>query len=447
MRRSYLFASIIATAVLVLSAVAASAQTGQLRGTVQLVGSDGKPAPVMGAIIDVFRTDLASEYHTKTDKKGEWIFAGLPFVGTYIVAVSAPGAAPNATGGVKAGRDIPVDVILRAGDGRKLTRAEATAVAKGSGGSAGPGSTGGGGESAADKAKREELLKKNAEIEANNKKAENINKVVGDAFTAGNAARNAKNYDEAIRQYDIGLAADPEQSALLTNKADVLKSRGVDKYNSSIKLTPDDPVRKAAVESAQADFKAAAEAAGRAVEIVKKETPVTDPNDLKRQTSNKYVALTVRAEAMRLFVTKADPTQADAGAAAFEDYIAVETDPAKKTKAQFDLAQMLFDANAYDKSKAVYEKILAENPDNPDALANMGLIFFNFGAAKEGDGKKEEAKALYQQAANYLQRFVDKAPDDHKFKADAKAVLAEMKNQQNVQAEKTTTTPPRRKRP
>ena len=110
---------------------------------------------------------------------------------------------------------------------------------------------------------------------------------------------------------------------------------------------------------------------------------------------------------------------------------------------------MLFDANAYDKAKVEYEKILAEKPDDPDALANMGLILFNFGATKEAEGKKDEAKAQYQLAANYLQKFVEKAPDGHKFKEDAKAVLAELKNQQNVQAEKntTTTTPKRGRRP
>ena len=83
-------------------------------------------------------------------------------------------------------RDIAVDVVLRAGDGRKLSKTEAVALTK-SGGAEGP-TSGGGGESAEDKAKREELIRKNAEIEAANKKAENTNKIVGDSFKAGNAA-------------------------------------------------------------------------------------------------------------------------------------------------------------------------------------------------------------------------------------------------------------------
>ena len=127
--------------------------------------------------------------------------------------------------------------MLGPGDGKRLTEEEAKKAEAGGGQDAT--TTNGGGESAEAKAKREELLKKNAEIEASNKKAENTNQIVGDAFKAGNAALNAKNYEEAVKQYDIGLAADPEQGALLTNKAAALKALGVDKYNAAIKSTDD----------------------------------------------------------------------------------------------------------------------------------------------------------------------------------------------------------------
>jgi tetratricopeptide (TPR) repeat protein len=455
MRRPYLFPSILVVAVFVCSALTASAQTGQLRGHVILKQADGTTVKAAGAQVDVYRVDLPGNYPTKANKNGEFVFAGLPYTGTYVIAVSMPNAAPTYQPNVKAGRDIDYELTLSPGDGRRLTLDEIKKTV-----AAGPAnSSGSTGESATDKAKREELLKKNTEIAAGNKKVEESNRIVGESFKAGNTALTAageadkanrrdeaiKLYGDAIQQYDAGLAADPEQPALLTNKAAALKARGVDKYNIAV-VSKDEAAKTAGVESAKADFKAAAEAANKAYDILKKETPSADPVEQKRQTSNKYAALSVRAEAMRLFVTKTDPTQVDAGIAAYQDYIAAETDPAKKARAQLDLAQMLFDANAYDKAKIEYEKILAEKPDDPDALANMGLILFNFGAAKEQEGKKDEAKALYQQAANYLGRFVEKAPDTHKFKADAKAVLAELKNQQNVQAEKPAATP-RRRRP
>jgi len=427
MRRFYLFSLIMAASVLLSSAIAASAQTGQLRGHVVIKQADGTSVPGAGAQIDVFRTDLSGEYPTKADKKGQFVYAGLPYVGRYILAASAPNAAPSALTGVRVGQDIDYEIVLGPGNGRRYTKDEAKSAVQPSAG--GATSSTGGGESAADKAKREELAKKNAEIETKNKKIEESNKVISEAFKAGNVALNAKNYDEAIKQYDIGLAADPEQAALLTNKSAALKARGVDKYNAGIKDKD-----AAATESAKADFKAAAEAANAAADLLKKEPAATDPAEQKQQQANKYAAFSVRAEAMRLYVTKTDPTQADAGAAAFQDYISVETDPAKKSRAQLDLAQMLLDAGSGDKAYAEYQKILAANPDDVDANLGAGLALFSIGD-----------KGKYQDAANYLQHFVDKAPDTHKFKIDAKAILAELKSTENVTPEKTT--PARRKRP
>jgi tetratricopeptide (TPR) repeat protein len=431
MRRFNLFNSIIAITVLVLSAVAASAQTGALRGHVVLKKADGTTAKAADAQIDVFRSDMIGQFHTKTDKKGEFVFAGLPFIGTYIVAASMPGASPYAMRNVKVGRDIDYEIVLGPGDGRRLTEEEAKKIVAGGGQDA---TTTGGGESAADKAKREELIKKNEEIAKANEKNTNINQIVGDSFKAGNAALNSKNYEEAVRQYDIGLAADPEQTALLTNKASALKARGVEKYNAAIQAK-EDAAKTAGLDAAKADFKNAAETSDKAFELVKKEPAATDPNDQKRHEANKYAALNVRAEAYRLYVSKGDGTKADAGIAAFQDYIAAEPDAAKKSKAQLDLAQMLLDAGAGDKAYAEYQKILAATPNDPDANLGAGLALY-----ATGD------KTKYQEAANYFQKFVDTAPDTHKFKNDAKAILTEMKNTENVVPERTSR-PGRGKRP
>ena len=431
MRRSYFITSIAAVAVLLCGAAAVSAQTGQLRGHVLLKQADGTTIKAAGAQVDVFRTDLPGSFPTKTDKSGVFVYAGLPFVGRYIIAASMPNAAPNFIAGVRVGQDIDYEVVLSPGDGRRLTEAEAKALVKPGGGGSTP--TGGGGA----KITPEEEAKRKAEnerIAKENEKNININKVVGEAFKAGNAALTAKNYDEALKQYDTGLAADPEQPSLLTNKTLALKARGVDRYNAAI-LTKDEAAKTSGLELAKADFKAAADAANKAADIIKKMPAATDPEEQKQQTVNKYATMSARAEAMRLFVTKADGTQADAGAAAFEDYIAVETDAAKKSKAQLDMAQMLLDAGAGDKAFAAYQKILAQRPDDPDANLGAGLALFSTGD-----------KAKYQEAANYLQHFVDKAGDDHKFKADAKAILAELKSTENVVPEKTNA-PPRRKRP
>src|SRR5262249_19109208 len=177
MLRRVLVVTLATTTLLFAGLLVANAQTGQLRGSVLVTGADGKPGPGAGALIDVYRTDISGEFHTKADKKGEWVFAGLPLVGTYVVSISAPGGQPQAIGGVRVLNETPVQVTLSAGDGRRLTADEAKKIAAGVRPSAGAGGGGGGGggrESAEDKAKREEIERKNKEITEQNEKNKNI---------------------------------------------------------------------------------------------------------------------------------------------------------------------------------------------------------------------------------------------------------------------------------
>ena len=94
------------------ASLTAVAQVGELRGHVWMQQADGQKVPLADAQIDVFRTDISAKYNTKTNKKGEFVFAGLPFIGTYLVAASHPTARPNWVPGVKAGRDIDVELTL-----------------------------------------------------------------------------------------------------------------------------------------------------------------------------------------------------------------------------------------------------------------------------------------------------------------------------------------------
>jgi tetratricopeptide (TPR) repeat protein len=433
MLRKSLF-TLIAAVALLSTAFTASAQTGELRGKVVMNQPDGTKAPASDVVIDVFRTDISGKYNTKTNKKGEFVFAGLPYVGDYVIGASHPSARPTYLPGVKAGRGSEYEISLAPGDGKRLTLEEIKAAEKNLGSASGAPASG----NAADKAKMEELIRKNAEIDAKNKKIEESNAIVARTFTAGNTALEARKFDEAIKQYDEGIAADPGQPALLTQKSAALKGRGVERYNAAI-TSQDEATKGPGIEAAKADFRASAEAIKQAVEILNSQTVPTDPQEQQRFNANKIAALSTRAEAMRLFVTKVDPTQVENGQKAFEEYLAAESDATRKLAAHRSLAQMLFDANSFDKSLAEYQKILAANPDDTDALVKSGMLLFNIGAISND-------KAKYQEAANFLQQFVDKAPETDKLKADAKAILEELKNQQNVKAEKTAA-PARRRRP
>lgn len=449
MIRKHFFGALVIAILAASASLTAVAQVGELRGHVWMQQADGQKVPLPDAQIDVFRTDMKAEYHTKTDKKGEFVFAGLPFIGTYTVAASHPTAAPNFQPGVKAGRDIPVELTVTPGPGKRLTFEE---IKSAGGGSANPPPAGSAPKepSAEDKAKLEELKKKNAEIEASNKKITESNEVIARTFKAGNealtaagAASKASNSEEAVAkytaavaQYDEGLAADPEQPAILTNKAVALKGRGVERFNAAVRSkTMDDAAKTAALQAAKDDFKGSAEASAKAVTMIKAMPVPTEAAELQRYNGNKYAAMITQAESMRLYVTKGDGgPQADAGLAAYKDYIAVETDPAKKAKAQIDMAQMLLDAGAADKALEEFKGILATTPDSPEANLGAGLAVY-----ATGD------KAKYQEAANYLQKFVEVAPDSNPMKASAKEVLAELKNSENITPEKTGKPAPRRK--
>src|SRR5215217_8165200 len=117
----YFFGALMVAILLAFASMTAFAQVGELRGHVWLQQADGQKVPLADAQIDVFRTDMNAKYNTKTNKKGEFVFAGLPFIGTYIVAASHPTAAPSFANGIKAGRDIPVEITLSPGDGKRLT--------------------------------------------------------------------------------------------------------------------------------------------------------------------------------------------------------------------------------------------------------------------------------------------------------------------------------------
>jgi tetratricopeptide (TPR) repeat protein len=430
MYRKYFLNFFVVATVVVVGGVSAFAQTGALRGKVMMKQADGTSAPATNAVVDVYRLDIPSKQENiKPNKRGEFNILGLFITGKYVLSVSAPGASPKIRTNIKAGQDAEYLVTLDPGDGRRYTMDEARKLASGDADTTA--SSGGGGESAEDKAKREELMRKNAEIDAGNKKIEAANSVVRRTFEEGGKALDAKKYDEAVTLYSEGLAADPEQAALLTNKSIALRMRGAERYNAAVQ-SKDEAAKTSGLEAARKDFRESAESATKAVELVKAMPNPADPTEQARQLANKRAAVSARADAMKIFVTKVDPTKADDGYAAFQDFIGMQTDNAIKLKAQLDSAQMLFDAGAVDKAVAEYQKILTTNPDNVEAMLGAGLALFGTGDADK-----------YQEAANYLQRFVDNAPDTHAFKADAKAVLEELKRQ-NVKPQKTAPTGRRR---
>jgi hypothetical protein len=438
MRSNLFLRTLFAALFLAAFAVAASAQTTQVNGTVKLKQADGAEVPVAGAQIDIYRTDIKSEYHTKTDKKGHYIHAGLPYVGTYTVIVSAPGARPTYASKQRFTTSQTRDFLLQPGDGSKLTLEQIRTLDAGGGGG-GTASTGGGGgesapaESKEDKARREELDRKIKEVEDKNKKIEESNAVITRTFKAGNDALAANRLDEAITSYQEGLASRADEPALLTNLSEALRRRGVNRFNDALKNTDND-AKTRGLDEAKKDWKDAADASQKALQVIN--TGGGDPQQAAVYAQNKLAALTTRALAMRLVATKVDQSQAQAAWQAYQEYIAAETDAAKKAKFKGEALQTLFDAGAVDQAVTQARGVLTEDAENVDANRILGLALF-----ATGD------KTKYQEAANFLQRYVDKAPDTDPLKQSARESLEYLKTAENVKPERSAPARPARRRP
>lgn len=441
MRSKPLIRTFFAALFLAAFAVAASAQTTQVNGKVTLKQADGTVVPVVGAQIDIYRTDIKQEFHTKTNKKGEYIHAGLPFVGTYTIVVSAPGARPEFAAKQRFTQSQQRDFLLQPGDGSKLTLEQVnTALASG-------GNTGGGGGAAAAapaaeskeaKARREEIERKSREIEEKNKKITEGNEIISRTFKAGNDALTAGKYDEAITHYNEGIAARADEPGLLTNLSEALRRRGVERYNAALKVADSD-AKTQGIEAAKKDWSEAATHSQRALEVIKTGTSAgsgVDPQQQQIYAQNRLNALAIRAQALRLVATKIDQTQAQTAWDAYQEYLAAETDPAKKARNKAEALQTLFDAGAVDLATAQARALLVEDPENIDANRILGLALF-----ATGD------KAKFQEAANFLQRYVDKAPDTDPLKQSTKESLDYLKTAENVKPERSAPARPARRRP
>ena len=422
MYRKHLFIILIAVAMLCLGGLSVFGQTGAVRGTVKLKQADGTSVLVPDATVDVYRLEITGKSeNNKTNKRGEFHIIGLFVVGKYFLSVSAPGAAPFIKTNIKPGQDVDIPIVLEPGDGTRYTMEQAKELAAGNNTTS---AKTGGGESAEARADREEKMRKNAEITASNEKAKQSNEIYNRVVKEGNTAYAAKNYAEAIAKYSEALTADPDHPGapvVLTNRSIVLRTIGVEHFNAATKAKDE-----AGKEAAKKEWAQAAEDAKIAVEKLKAQKPPSESAALANYKDQVYRALMARAAIMKFFIPLVDPKQVETAAVAYKEYIAVEPDPAIKLRMQLEYAQVLYQAGEIDRSIVEYKKVLETEPDNIDALLWVGLALF---------GTEDPSK--YQEAANYLQLFVDKAPDTNELKASAKETLDELKRK-DVKPQKPT---------
>ena len=218
---------------LVIFAFSALAQQGSMQGDVK--GPDGKPLP--GAMVKIDRTDIKAHYQVKTDKKGHYFHAGLPY-GTYNVSIDVGGKDQPVTQGIPLRGGDPVNVpidLSQAAQGQDQGKAQA----------------------ALDATRGLTKEEKAAQEKANKEREEALkkNKELNDAFNAGIAAGQAKQYDQAVASFTKASELDPKQHVVWAQLAesevnyagtksgadgDEEMQKGLAAYAKAIELKPDD---------------------------------------------------------------------------------------------------------------------------------------------------------------------------------------------------------------
>lgn len=439
MVRKSVFSLIGLAIVVFVGSIAAVAQNAPVTGTVELLKADGTREPVNGALVEVFRTDIkASSPPAKTNRRGEFNFAGLQLGWTFILSVSAPGASPTYLSNVRAGQERLL-ITMAPGDGSKFTEDEVRKQA------AAPKTAGGQptAESVAEAKKAQaEYEAQKKDIEERNKKAESTNQIVSAALKAGNDAFAAKNYDLAIQKYEEGIAADPKfigsAPIFYNNRGVVLRQRAVDSYNAGIKAA-DASEKIANFGKTRQDFADASAGYLNSWNLLKNAAAADIP-DKTSYESSKSQTLKGAIETFQMAVRteQVDPALIDAAKALIPEYQAAEPDGAKKAAASLALADLYRVTGDSENAITAYKAILDSSPDNLDALSGAGLSLVNLGFVNND-------KTKLQEGANLLQKFANIAPDTNKYKADAVALIDTLKKEQNVTPQKVTT--PAKKKP
>jgi tetratricopeptide (TPR) repeat protein len=225
-----------------LFALASFAQITGIEGTVK--GTDGKI--VQGAEVRIHRTDIKGDYKCKTDKRGHYIYNGLP-IGKYDISVWVDGKQVDEQKGVPTSPGDPrvLDFDMKATQadtGAKQALAQKAMET---------------GQISDDLARQltpeqKKELQKQIDSQVDKRKKNNA---LNDAYNGGMTALEAKQYDQAIESFNKAGELDPAQLAVWSHLAeaymglagaktgpdhDAAVAKALESYNKALTLKPDD---------------------------------------------------------------------------------------------------------------------------------------------------------------------------------------------------------------
>jgi tetratricopeptide (TPR) repeat protein len=355
LRQQLSFASLIA-----LFACSAWAQTTTLEGNVK----DPSGQPLKGAVIKLDRTDIKGHYQVKSDKKGHWLYTGLPF-GTYDVSCEVDGKVMDKVGGVKSkyGDSTTVDFDLA----KQAAQQAATAQANNTGQVSEEQAKG---MSKEQKAQYEAALKQRSE-------SMKKNKALNDAFNAG---------QDAIKQ----AQAEPDKT-----KRAPLYQTAIDNFTKAGEM---DATQVAVWDSLGEAYSGLASSQtgdernksyDQAIEAYKKSLAIK-PDDaaVYNQMGNIYGAQKKMPEATEA-LTKA-----------------AQLNPQMASKAYFNMGANLVNSGSADKASDFFKKATDADPSYAEAWYQLGSTLMMKGSVDPKTGKQ----AYPPDTGPALQKYMELQP-------------------------------------
>jgi tetratricopeptide (TPR) repeat protein len=358
-----------------LLASTAWAQTTTLQGEVQ--GADGQG--LKGAVIDLNRTDIKGHYTVKSDKKGHWLYTGLP-AGTYDISCTVDGQVIDKVTGVKSGYgdNPPINFDLKKMQAAKAATAQANAS-----GQLTQDQTRG--MSKEQKEKYEAALQKNQEIIKKNKALNDAYNAAKDALTKAQA-----DTDKAAKTTDFQAAVDnfTKASAIDANQEAIWAGLGDAEYGLGQAQAGDDRTKS---------FDAAIDAYKKVLTI--------NPNEaaIYNQMGNIYGA------------EKKIPEATDALTKA------AQLDPTMAAKAYYNMGANLVNAGNGDQAVDFFQKAIAADPNYADAHYQLGICLIGKASVDKKTGKITPLPGT----ADEFQKYIQLKPDGP-FAQSSKEMLASL---------------------
>lgn len=173
-------------------------QMGTFTGKV--TGEDGKG--VQGAVIKIERKDIKGNWNTKTNKKGEWTYSGMPVPGQFVITCEVNGQVVDSVNGIRSQMGEPQEVSF---DLRKMA-AKRQAAQKAA-------ETGQISQELAKEMTPEQKAAYEKQLKERSAQMQK-NKALNDAYNAGMTAKESKDYPTAIESFKKAGELDPKQSAV-----------------------------------------------------------------------------------------------------------------------------------------------------------------------------------------------------------------------------------------